>query len=292
MDPPKLIKSEGGKNRTVNNLYDDMKKIIDANFFRDTALVNYLKSNKENIVVFSDYACMEAYKGNAIKNISKSIEIVSKFPDQVVILKSTRNVIKLTLLDNRLELLEDADQTREFKIFCLGVERAVQGDVVLSNQILGNGKIASDHFDRMRKDALLVAQGIKGFTKSYKPEHIVALKKKEELKTEVIDKIIKDIMRLAVTLFRNHPDVQRIPKFPQVRNSYIFRFAISAYLLNLRWISDGGIENVSLDRLRNDVVDMGYVTYATFFDGLLTKDNKMEEIYQETCFILKYAFPK
>jgi hypothetical protein len=268
-----------------------MKKIVDANFFRDSALADYLKLDKGNKVVFCDYACMEAYKGNAIENISRSIEIVSKFPDQVVVLKGTRDVIKLTLSANHLELLEDAIQTKEFKIFCLVVKRAVRGDAVLADQILRNGKIASGHFDEMRKDASLVAQGIKGFTKSYKPEYLVALKKKEELKTEVIDKIIKDIMRLAVTLFRNHPDVQEIPQTIQVaRNTYIFRFAISAYLLNLRWISDGGVENVSLDRLRNDVVDMGYVTYATFFDGLLTNDNKMKEIYEETRFILEHAF--
>jgi hypothetical protein len=267
-----------------------MKKIIDANLFRDSTLANYLECDKRNKVVFCDYACMEAYKGNAIENISRSIEIVSKFPGQVVILKGTRDVIKLTISDNHLELLEDTIQTEEFKKFCFAVKRAIQGDIALTNQILEHGQTASDHFNKMRKDALLVVQGIKGYAKSYKPEYLLALKKKEELKAEVIGKIIKDIMLLAVTLFRKHPDIQEIPPAPQVRNSYIFRFAISAYLLNLRWISDGGIENVSLDKLRNDVVDIGYVTYATFFDGLLTKDNKMEEIYQETCFILEYAF--
>ena len=47
-----------------------MKKVIDANFFLEQGLEDYLKSDKGNIVVFTDYACMEAYKGNAIKNIS------------------------------------------------------------------------------------------------------------------------------------------------------------------------------------------------------------------------------
>lgn len=264
-----------------------MKKIIDASFFRDTSLVNYLKSDKENIVVFCDYACMETYKGNAIKNIFESIRIVSKFPDQVVMLKGTRDIIKL---NNYVELFEDTIQTKEFKTFCLGIERAVLGDTVLVGQILNKSKIALSHFDRMRNDTLLILQGIKKLTKSYKSEYLLALKKKEELKTEVIDKIIRDIMLLAVFLFQKHPDIQEIPQPPQIRNTYIFRFAISAYLLSLRWISDGGIENVSLDNLSNDFVDMNYVAYATFFDGLLTKDNKMQEIYQETCFILEHAF--
>jgi hypothetical protein len=269
-----------------------MKKIIDANYFRDPALVDYLESDRENKVVFCDYACMEAYKGNAIENISRSIEIVSRFPDQVVVLKGTRDVVKLTLLDNYIELLEDSVQTGGFKIFCSCVKRATQGDVMLTKQILDNGREASDHFAKMRKDALLVAAGIKEYTKSYKSEHLLALKKKEELKPEVINIIIKDIMLLAATLFQNHPDVEEITQVPfsQVKNSFIFRFAISAYLLNLRWISDGGVENVPLERLRNDAVDMVYVTYATFFDGLLTQDKKMDEIYQETRSIIGNIF--
>jgi hypothetical protein len=56
-----------------------MKKVIDANFFQDLGLEDYLKSNKGNIVIFTDYACMEAYKGDALENISKSLEIVSTF---------------------------------------------------------------------------------------------------------------------------------------------------------------------------------------------------------------------
>ena len=38
------------------------------------------------------------------------------------------------------------------------------------------------------------------------------------------------------------------------------------------------------------LVDMGYIAYATFFDGLLTKDKKMQEIYEETCFFLENVF--
>ena len=53
----------------------------------------------------------------------------------------------------------------------------MQGDVALANQILEHGQIALDRFNKMRKDALLVVQGIKGYAKSYKPEYLLALKK-------------------------------------------------------------------------------------------------------------------
>jgi len=267
-----------------------MEKIIDSTYFRDPALLDYFRSDKSNMAVFCDDACMETYKGNATKNISKSIEIVSRFPDQVIILKSTRDVIRITLLNKRLELLEDTSQTRGFKMFCLDVERAIQGDQALTKQILIKAQIALDHYNKTLKDTMLVVEGIKEYAKSFKPEHLKTLRNKNEIKLEVFDKISKDILLLTYLLFHDHPEVLEIPQASQVRDSYVFRFAISAYLLMLRWISDGGIESKPLNKLQNDCIDIKYVAYATFFDGLLTKDKKMEGIYIDTLFILKRVF--
>ena len=70
----------------------------------------------------------------------------------------------------------------------------------------------------------------------------------------------------------------------------ILRYAVSAYLLTLQWISDGGPGNVKREKLRNDYVDMHYVAYATFYEGLLTRDAKMKGIYEEICFVLENVF--
>lgn len=267
-----------------------MKKIIDVNYFRDPTLNDYLRSDKRNFVVFSDYACMEAYKGNAIKNIFKSIEIVSKFPNQVIVLKETRDIIKLSLSPDGFNKFEDPAQTREFKIFCLGVIHAFKGDTALESQIVRNCKLASENFNKLLEDTEFIVKGIKELTKTFKPEHLKALKKREKLEPEIIDRIVKDILIVAALLFQDHPDVTEMPQASQLPNSYLLRYAISFCLLTLQWISNGGAGNVKREKLRNDFVDMHYVTYATFYDGLLTNDSKMKAIYNETCFVLKNIF--
>ena len=45
-----------------------------------------------------------------------------------------------------------------------------------------------------------------------------------------------------------------------------------------------------MDRLRNDLVDIGYVAYATLFDGLLSNDRKLLDIYEEATFFLQRVF--
>jgi hypothetical protein len=267
-----------------------MKKIIDANFFRNPELETYLSSDKGNIVVFNDYACMEAYKGDAIKNVSKSIEIVSKFPDQVIVLKGTRDVVNLIVLPSDVHLLEDPEQTRGFKRFCQDVQRAVCGDKIIAERILRKGQLASKRFDAMRKNATKIAIAIKMLEKYFQPSHLKALRNKDKLPSKLIDKIFREILLIAAILFQNHPDISELPSAPQIRDTYLFRNAISSYLLALWWISEGGPRNVSAEKMRNDLVDMGYVTYATFFDGLLTKDNKMQQIYQEACFLIEKLF--
>jgi hypothetical protein len=267
-----------------------MKKIIDANFFRDPELETYLSSDKGNIVVFNDFACMESYKGDALKNVSKSMAIVSKFPDQVIVLRGTRDVVNLIVSPSGFHLLEDPEQTRGFKRFCQDVQRAVRGDKIIAEKILRKGQLASKRLDAMREDATKIAIAIKKLEKSFQPIHLKALRNRDTLPNKLIDKIFHEILWLAAILFQDHPDISEFPSASQVRDTYLFRDAISSYLLMLWWISEGGPRNVSAEKLRNDLVDMSYVTYATFFDGLLTKDKKMQQIYQEACFLIEKFF--
>lgn len=267
-----------------------MKKIIDANFFQATALEYYLSSSGEHFVVLNEYASIEAYKGNAIKSISKSMETVSRFPNQVIVLKGTRDVVRLTLSSRDVRQLEDVDETKGFRSFCRAIRLGLLEDESLKDQIIAKGMQASARSNTLRDDAAKFAMGIKELANSFRPEHLRALRKREALSADLIDRIIKEILLITALLYLKHPDIDQIPQDAQIRDSYIFRFAVSAYLLALRWISDGGPGTVSLEKMGNDVIDMNYVTYATLFDGLLTNDNKMNEIYKATCFVLENAF--
>jgi hypothetical protein len=44
----------------------------------------------------------------------------------------------------------------------------------------------------------------------------------------------------------------------------------------------GGQSHLPIEKLQNDIDDMAYVAYATYYDGLLSKDKKMNEMYSRT----------
>jgi len=236
---------------------------------------------------------MEAYKGNAIVSIQKSLEIVSRYPSQVIVLKSTPEIIRHQHATDTVSsvILEDQNQTKGFQFFCEQVKFASAGNHELSTQILAHGREASRHFDLMQDSSSNFVAGIEGISSELSPEYLYFLKKRTPLSLDAIEEMTQKILMLAALLLNEHPDVSVTPgNCNELRNSYIFRYSIASFILAMRWISDGGVKNVKQQRLRNDVVDMTYVAYATFFDGLLSKDKKAIEIYEETCFLLDNLF--
>jgi hypothetical protein len=69
-----------------------MRKVVDSNYMQSPKLRTYLSESWKNVAVIIDYAAMEAFKGNTLVSIFKSMEILSEFPKQVLVLKSTGSI--------------------------------------------------------------------------------------------------------------------------------------------------------------------------------------------------------
>jgi hypothetical protein len=269
------------------------KRVLDANFFQDSGLEDYLSADRQNFVVFTDFACMEAYKGDALVSIQKSLEIVSRYPAQVIVLKPTREVIKNQHATGVTcgAALEDPSQTKGFQQFCEHVRLAGAGNHQLAAQVVALGREATRHFELMRDASPEMVAGIEEVSALLRPDHLRSLKRRMPLPPEAAQEMIRMILLLAASFMKMHPDVSAIPRSgSELRSSYVFRYSVAAYLLAMRWISDGGAKTVKSKKLRNDVVDMTYVAYATFFDGLLSRDKKAAEIYDEARFLLDEVF--
>ncbi len=270
---------------------ETMKKVVDANLLRHPSLEEYLRKDSGNHVVFTDYACMECFKGNALSNVQRSLQIVSKYPDQVIVLKGTRDIIRLQADGPQVrDELIDSQQTAEFRSFVRDVHAAVGGHTELRSQLLKLATMANEHFRQMRADAFGVADAIRETAHSFLPSQLSELRRSGPISKETGEVIVRNILILAALLFKAHPDVASIPTADNLRDTLVFRFSLAAQLLVVRWLSDGGIDSVNIDRLRNDVVDMTYVAYATLFDGILSNDRKLQKIYDETIFFLERVF--
>lgn len=269
-------------------------KIVDANFLRSPFLEDYFRADAGNRVVFNDHGCMECYKGPGLENLARSLDIVSRYPSQVVVLKSTREIVALQSRSGYTltrSFLVDKDQTREFGRFCEGVRHAVRGSAPeLSEQLLAKSLVANSYFARARADAELASQGIRGIAVLYDPASLKQLRTRAPISADGGQVIIRGVLEVAAVLFRDHPDVDSVPTADELPGSLVFRHALAAYLLALRWISDGGVGSASPTTLANDLVDVTHVAYATYFDGVLSADGKLNDLCEDLDWFLRNIF--
>ena len=130
-----------------------MRKVVDSNFLQSDGLRDYLSKSATNFVVLTDYAAMEAYKGDTLASIFRSMDILAQYPKQVIVLKGTQIVCGLRGRNKGLQRrLIDEKQTREFSSYCKDLLAAQHGNVHLENSILKLGREATVHMDRMLAD--------------------------------------------------------------------------------------------------------------------------------------------
>jgi hypothetical protein len=225
---------------------------------------------------------MEAYSGDTLSSIFKSMEVLGDFPAQVLVLKGTRTVCALRGRRAGLQArLIDVLQTAEFPEYISNLRKARQGHRELQSSLLDIGKEATAHLERMLDDARKTGSAIEAIATLYSKEERRSVRIGEMYSEEFLDKTTRNIMMLSAQLFRRHPDRKMFPSYAELANTFVFRAALCGYLLFLRWAATGGVSDAKPQTLRNDVVDINFAAYGTYFDGLMTADKKVREIHDE-----------
>jgi len=268
-----------------------MRKIIDSNQLQSENLRTYLAKSKSNFAVLTDYAAMEAYKGDTLVSAFKSMEVLCEFPGQVIVLRSTRVACGLSgRLAGLQRRLIDHSQTREFPIYVRSLLAAKRGDTRYVKPLLTHGAEASAHMETMLRDAETTGETIEEIAKLHSKEERAAFRNGDGFPVGMVNKVVKNVMQIAAQLFQNHPNASRWPPYEQLPNTFIFRSSLCMYLLALDWGARGGVRHASPAKLRNDTIDMNFAAYATYFDGLLTADAKTERLHQEARIWLSALF--
>jgi hypothetical protein len=277
-----------------------VRKVLDANCFQSPTpgrgrpvLEEYFQASKQNTVVFTELACMEAYKGNALVNVRKSMEVASRYPTQVLVLKATVDIIQQQARDpsSTADDFVDVEQTNGFAEFCEVLRLASEGNPHCVRQVRAHGDAAAVEFARMLEAAKQVRVGIAEHEASMNPALLRSLRRNEPIPPALVDEAGRAILEYAASYFQDRDDGVLIPRELKVaRETLLFRHALSSFNLAEWWISKGGYASVAPEKLLNDIVDLTYVTYATFFDGLISNDQKMLQIYEATRFLVDEVF--
>jgi hypothetical protein len=234
---------------------------------------------------------MESHKGDPIKNLDRSYRILSRYPAQVAVLKGARAIIAMqdAGLVERHHFV-DHEQTKGFAEFCLNVRRAAAGDGGLQKAVKLLADEAQENFAGIERDAAAMGAVVREIGKTLPVAMAKQLRSGGPLPSGSAEIISNSVLQIAAMLIKSNPATSRVPSSAELRERLIFRHALASYLLALRWIEDGGIAGAAVSKLRNDLIDASCVAYATFFDGILSNDRKMCDVYKDAVWLLDHLF--
>lgn len=265
-----------------------MRLVIDSNKLRSPDLHDFLAESVENFAILTDYAWMEAYKGDPLLSISKSLAILCDFPQQVLILKGTKAIGALDarspgLADRMIWKRSDA----KFSETVAGLRAAQRGDLrpILAMQL---------HSEAARKQmakTLADAEGILGAMSEmqdiYTKAEIAEIRSGAPYSVSVARKMFDSAEYMTFNLFKRHPFKLKQPSLKSLPNTYLFRYALATNLFLMHWIRGGSQQLIKPEKTQNSTIDLIFAVYGTYFNGLLTDDRFAGDIHAELRVVLK-----
>ncbi len=268
-----------------------MRLVIDSNQLQSPRLEEFLRTTTRNQAVITDFAGMEAYKGSSLSTIFKSMEVVSRYPKQVLILKGSRKIFGLSGKKKGLQRrMIDEKQTKEFPLFVRALQQAKAGDTRYQASILEHGRTANEHFAVMLREAEQMRATFDALGKEYSKDERSILRDRKSYTRDMADKLVRRLLELSGAIFHLSPAIRNRPSFDELPNTYFFRVTLACYLLAITRAAHGQVTSMRPDKLRNDFVDMTFVAYGTYFDGILSDDVRVNRMYEEVSILLHSLF--
>lgn len=270
-----------------------MQLVIDTNRLGDLELKEYLQASKNNIAVLTDYVAMEGLNTGTLLDFIEKMSDLRSHPDQVLVLKSTQSICRLSGRAAGLKRrLIHEPQTAGFPKYARKLGAAAKGDARLLNELSLMKNDAKEQIERMLADAESITPIFETLALDFNKDARKKINSGEFFTPAMITTLVPAVMEVAADIFRTHPAEPKVPSFNELPNTFIFRNSLCCYLVALRRAANGStkMKKIRFDRVRNDMIDTQFATYATYFDGLMTGDDGAAWLHRIAREILSVAF--
>lgn len=257
-----------------------MKKIIDVGYLRDERLEAYLKEDVNNKLVFHNYTCLEAMKADTY-NMKLTFEIVGKYTNQIQALKGIDEIWKVDYNSTDFqETFISEEQTLLFQNFFLRVSGADDSDTEDAKDLERRSRYAAKCIDEITVVGIAMAMIIEMYIKEMDKDFIEYVRTGKEWKKNEYEFVRTNVHEICKKPFKEIYGIQLSEK-ENILNHYIFRDNLSKFFLALKWVTEHGWKSYPVENMRNDIIDMFYVSFASYFDGVLSNDKKVNSIYEQ-----------
>lgn len=268
-----------------------MSLVVDSNMLQSPVLRDFLTASACNIAVLPDYVWFEVCKTQSLAGLSAAFSVIGDFPDQVTVLRSWAEVAKIDamcpeLVDRmQVENMPAGVRLMAGELAALGGdEAAVSG--ALRERWAGAAWQAAD----MLLGADDIAVSLPEIAEIFTSAEIRICRVNGRYTDEMFAKIYGVADQHYEGSTERYGAVIRPPRSQARYDSYLYRQGLVTMIYALWWIRGGSRPPKRLDRVRNDIIDMQFAVYGTYFSGLLTEDQKAGWLYENLRRALKSAY--
>jgi len=254
--------------------------VIDSNMLQSEDLRRLLAEG-DNLAVLPDFAWYELHKQESIEGLRLGLSVIGDYPERVVLLRSGGEIAVLepVVADELERLILDGP---------LGdIGETVR--VARSSEPLDVAATAELHrlwaWARAWRPSLI--EGASDIAISF-PEMEEQMFNRNEIRIirtngRYTPDMLGSIFGAAEQIWENLATGYGIKwqglDQSVVSRAYLFRFALGIVINLLWWIRGGSQAIVRLDRMSNDLIDLSFAVYGTYFDGFITRDDKARWVH-------------
>jgi hypothetical protein len=262
--------------------------IIDSNRLQHDDLRDFLTRSVQNLAVLTDYAWMEAYKGNSIKSIQRSMSVLKDFPSQVVILKGTKAVCTLDpSAPGIAKRMQWPSKNGDFTQTVSGLQRAAAGHHGALSAIVEHGQAADRQMQTLLEDMAGLPKAFGDMVDTLlTKDDVVAIRARRPHSVDLVQKMLDIAEQIAIRFYAAHPLKPRRPTLRARFDAFIYRFALGAVLYLVEWIAEGSQVKKAAEKFRNDTIDINFAVYGTYFNGVMSGDRRVQSLYYGLSIIL------
>lgn len=258
--------------------------VIDTNYLADEGLEAWLAASRHHYGLINQVTLIEVHKEYASTNARRLMRIACRHPGQIKIL---RDLTDLTYMDGSTKRLTrrmiDNDQTAKFGTYCTTVIEAPM-DEAIASQFAFFEEQSKSYIAEVAETAPRIFNLFRLAERAFTSSDVRHLCQRRSYPPSLQEKMVQLAFAIREMLIREQRE--RLTRdMRDAVNTYIFRYSLVVALFFARWVKTGRMDITNEDRLINQILDMKIAAMATFYDGLLTREPRMGEIYEEAVFV-------
>lgn len=263
-----------------------MLVLVDNNFADRVGMRDFLGASRANLVALPSTVFEEWFKARNPETTRRVQQIACAHPDQIVILKDTRDLLHMSGRPRGLLLrLIDRKQTRDFAPYCDTVVNAP-----MTPELAAHFEAHRDHTQRImdallpeaRKMMRLFAAWDQELSTSQRNELNGIIEADRKLSLGLQELTFHKAAKLGSSLFTAHKVTRaNVPTtVSEMVNLLAFRYGALMVALYIRLRNTGGTDVSSDKKVLNHLMDIKIAAQATYLDGFMTREPDLHYTYQ------------